>query len=435
MQAVMGLIQSLKMSPELLKPEIREKLFQLLKARDNSDLTRLYLRQYLPEKLVVDLDEQIYQERKTKQPSDISLRSRKALEKQASEIITWQTGKSATNALALQALIENGGAGPEMEKKVNDFLKVLSETALKSKETILPLESLLLTDPSQTSEQSENMKKFIERTSNSEPGLGLFIHDGIQISLLLNLAEERGLSLEPKLVAQARDWVDKQFHVIWNSGNALVRYNGDSSLSTYAQAALVLAAQDKKLSPLQSEVLKSLGKLREEKDSYSGLPKLYNYTAQPERSDATETSSAGRAVTAHLALYRHATSENKLQEARELLSKVTVFESHFSELFELPSGGRTHDRHPLGQGMAAYYGFGNIPFVADALGDLSKETSLTETERAKVSWLIERMTQRTYQLLNSEGLIENNANTPLVEIGHYNLLTGIALRRLERLRE
>ncbi|MFM8313999.1 MAG: hypothetical protein ACKOA8_06905, partial [Deltaproteobacteria bacterium] len=319
------------------------------------------------------------------------------------------------------------------EKKVNEFLNGLAQKVSRNNEPIQALDSLLLTDPSMNQEQSENMRKFIERTSHSAPDLGLFIHDGIQIGLLLNLAEERGLSLDPKLAAQAREWVEQQFHVIWNSGNSLVRYNGDSSLSTYAQAAVVLTAGDKKLSALQSEALKSLERLREETIPESGLPKLYNYTPQPQRKDATVTSSAGRAVTAHLALYRNASQENKSSEARSLLETVAVFESHFPELFELPSAGRTHDRHPLGQGMAAYYGFGNIPFVADALGDLSRDKSLSDSDQAKVKQLIERTTQRLYQLLNSEGLIENNTHTPLVEIGHYNLLAGIALRKLERL--
>ncbi|MFM8315664.1 MAG: hypothetical protein ACKOA8_15390, partial [Deltaproteobacteria bacterium] len=148
MEAVVGLTQSLQMDPNLLKPDIQERLYHLLKSRDGNDLTRLYLRQYLPAKLVGEIDERIYQERKSKQPTDISSRSRQALEKEANSITQWQTGKSATNALALQALIENGSTGPEMETKVNEFLKGLAQKVSKNSEPIQALESLLLTDPS-----------------------------------------------------------------------------------------------------------------------------------------------------------------------------------------------------------------------------------------------------------------------------------------------
>jgi len=417
--ASLGLGAIYKAHPEEITEARKEFLFKILNAKDHRDLARLHLRQNLPKDLVEELDEQVYVWQTATRPKDAFTKARKKIREQAKGIATHTQSNPARRALALQVLLEMESPKKETVAAMHQFLKDVLASANKPPERI-DVDKSLLTD----SEQSK-LDEFVERVSQRPQGLGLFIHDGIQIENLLSLAREKELELDPSLVKAVQKLTDQQFSTIWNSGHSLVRYQGNSSLSSYAQAAMILSKGDSALPPELSAALQNLSDLRKEINPQTGLPRLYNYTSQANRKDATPASSAGRALTSSLAFYEHATANEKAHEAKNLLKAAKNFESHFSQLFELPANDyRSHDRHPSGESMATYYGFGNVPFAATALVKLSGETHLSEAERKEVQVLAGRMKNRLLNLMRSEDSFTDNLG--------YNLLTAIALEKLEK---
>ena len=118
-----------------------------------------------------------------------------------------------------------------------------------------------------------------------------------------------------------------------------------------------------------------------------------------------------------------APKEQKAQEAQELLQATKNFESHFSQLFEVASFSRTHDRNARGEGMATYYGFGNVPYAAEALVSLKNDRSLNESQQNEVRWLSERIANRLLNMMRSDKRFTDDPR--------YNVLAGIALQKLD----
>jgi hypothetical protein len=236
------------------------------------------------------------------------------------------------------------------------------------------------------------------------------------------LARHKGIELDANTIKQIRKLTDKQFSIIWNNGDSLVRCDGDSSFSHYAQAALLASQNGHPLSPVLSDILKRMGDLRKEVHPHTGMPLLYNYTSESHRKDATQASSAGRAVTSHLALYDYAPQDQRPRRAQELLEAANNFEHHFSQLFEVADFNRTHDRNPRGEGMATYYGFGNVTYAAQALVKLKADRSLTQAQQKEVAWLSERISNRLLNLMRTEDNFTDDSR--------YNILAAIALKKL-----
>lgn len=128
-------------------------------------------------------------------------------------------------------------------------------------------------------------------------------------------------------------------------------------------------------------------------------------------------------MTTQLAFYEHASPENKPEKAQDLIQATRNFEAHFSQLFELANYFRTHDRHPKGEGMAPYYGFGNVPYAAEALVRLKTETTLEPEQQKEVQHLAERIQNRLLNLMRFEDSFTENRE--------YNHLAIIALKKLE----
>lgn len=414
--AALGLGTLFKKSPQLITKERKDFLFEVLNAKDGNDLARLYLRQHLPEALFKELDEQVYQWQLLRRPKNTAARLAQRTAKEAREVAIHPHGQPARRALAYQALLELEPPSHKLVTQINEFLKQVVASAQEPQKTLRVDDHLL------SNHQKTELEDFLKRTEGKPKGLGFYIHDGIQIENLLKAARKKGIELDPLPVKAVRELTEQQFRVIWNQGNALVQQGGDSSLSSYAHAALVLS-RSHPLSPPVTEALQSLDTLRNQIHPETGLPKLYNYTAEDYRKDATPASSAGRAVTSRLVFYEHAKPEHRPEEAQALLKAAQGFETHFSQLFELANYFRTHDRHPKGEGMAPYYGFGNVPYAAEALVRLKTETTLEPEQQKEVQHLAERIQNRLLNLMRFEDSFTENRE--------YNHLAIIALIKLE----
>lgn len=415
--AAAGLAAIYRKNPELVTEERKEVLFEILNTKDNNDLARLYLRQLLPEDLAYELDEQVYVWQKAKRPPNAFPTAMKRIKKDALSVATADRGQPARRALAFQALLEIDTPSHTLVREINKFLSEVISSANEKPEHIR-IDDSLLNGPNK-----DALEDFVKRTQSSPRGLGLNIHDGIQLENLLGTARRKRIELNPQVVKSIKELTSKQFHVVWNSGSALVRYEGDSNLSNYAQAAMILSPGETALTPTLSEALKHFQALRNDINPKSGLPQLYNYTSESYRKDATPASSAGRAVTSQLAFYEHASPEDKSKEAQELFKAAKNFEAHFSQLFELADFFRTHDRNPKGEGMATYYGFGNIPYAAEALVKLKNDATLSAEQQKEIRWLSDRMSNRLLNLMRFEDRFTDN--------NEYNFLTTIALKKLD----
>ncbi|NBW98764.1 hypothetical protein EBR03_04260 [bacterium] len=415
--AALGLGQLFKKSPELITKERKDFLFEILNAKDDNDLARLYLRQNLPEALFKELDERVYQWQHLRRSKNTAARLAQRTAKEAREIAVHDRGQPARRALAFQALLELEPPSQKTVNQINDFLKQVIASANEN-HAPLQIENNLLSD-----HQKAHLEAFIQRTAESPKGLGLTIHDGIQIENLLTALRKKGIEVDPKTFKMIRDLTEQQFRVIWNQGNPLVQHDGDSGLSSYAHAAMVLSRGNHAPSKTLMLALKSMDSLRAQIHPETGSPKLYNYTSESYRKDATPASQAGRAVTSQLALYEQASPAKKPEEAQQLLKTTQAFEVHFSQLFELANHFRTHDRHPKGEGMAPYYGFGNVPYAAEALIRLKTESTLDPTQKKEVQYLAERIQNRLLNLMRFEDSFTENRD--------YNHLAMIALKKLE----
>lgn len=415
--AALGLSTLLKRHPHLITKERKDFLFEILNAKDDNDLARLYLRQHLPEGLFKELDERVYQWQLIRQPKKIGLKLAQRTAKEAREIADFEKGHPARRALAYQALLELESPTQKTVAKIHDFLKQVLASA-NEKQVALNIEDNLLND-----HQKAHLEDFIQRTADQPKGLGLNIHDGIQIENLLTALRKKGVEMDPVTVKSVQELTEQQFRVVWNQGNPLVQHEGDSGLSSYAHAAMVLSRGNNAPSPTLKLALESLDSLRTEIHPVTGLPKLFNYTAEGYRKDATPASAAGRAVTTQLAFYEHASPENKPEKAQDLIQATRNFEAHFSQLFELANYFRTHDRHPKGEGMAPYYGFGNVPYAAEALIRLKTDPALDTNQRKEVHQLAERIQNRLLNLMRFEDSFTENRD--------YNHLAIIALKKLE----
>ncbi|MFM8268654.1 MAG: hypothetical protein ACKN9V_00555 [Pseudomonadota bacterium] len=415
--AAAGLAAIYKKYPELITEARKEFLFEILNAKDQNDLARLYLRQLLPTDLARELDEQVYVWQKAKRPYNALNLAQKRIKKDALSVATAKGGPPARRALAFQSLLELETPTQNTVREINKFLQEVVSAANEKPERIHLDESLLNTD------QIDKLEQFVNRVQSNSRGLGLNIHDGIQLENLFITARRKGLELDAQAVKSAKELIQNQFNLLWNSGSSLVRYQGDSSLSNYAQAAMILSSHNSPLSPALSDALTHFQKLRRQINPDSGLPQLHNYTSEAYRKDATAASSAGRALTSQLVFYRHSNSATKASEAQELLKTASNFESHFSQLFELANFFRTHDRNPRGEGMAPYYGFGNVTYAADALVLLSNDPSLSKEQHQKVRWLSDRITNRLLNLMRFEDRF--------TDINEYNFLSTIALNKLD----
>ncbi len=415
--AALGLSRLYKDYLELLTAERKEVLFKVLSAKDDNDLARLYLRQLLPAEVAKELDENIYVWQKAHQPPQALFHSIQSARKEAEQLASNENAPPAHRALGFQALLDQETPKRKLIEQINQFLKKVVETSAQPPEKIR-IDEALLTDA-----QKERLEEFIKRTNGNPRGLGLSIHDGIQIEQLLTIAQKKQIELDTDTTKKIRELTNKQFAAIWNGGASLVRYDGDSNLSSYAQAALIASQDGRPLSPTLNEMLRKMGELRGQINPQTGMPHLYNYTSESYRKDATPASSAGRALTNQLAFYQNAGSPEKAQEAQELLQATKNFESHFSQLFEVASFSRTHDRNARGEGMATYYGFGNVPYAAEALVSLKNDRSLNESQQNEVRWLSERIANRLLNMMRSDKRFTDDPR--------YNVLAGIALQKLD----
>lgn len=415
--AALGLGTLFKKSPHLITQERKDFLFEILNAKDGNDLARLYLRQHLPEVLFQELDEQVYQWQLLRRPKNTAARLAQRTAKEAREVAVHPQGQPARRALAFQALLELEAPSHKTVNQINDFLKQVIASA-NEKPAPLHIEDNLLSDP-----QKAHLEAFVQRTAESPKGLGLNIHDGIQIENLLTALRKKGIEMDPNTFKTIRELTEQQFRVIWNQGNPLVQHDGDSGLSSYAHAAMVLSRGNHAPSQTLMLALKSMDSLRAQVHPETGFPKLYNYTSESYRKDATPASQAGRALTSQLAFYERASLAKKPDEAQALFAAAKQFENHFSQLFELANYFRTHDRHPKGEGMAPYYGFGNVPYAAEALVRLKTETTLEPAQQKEVQYLAERIQNRLLNLMRFEDSFTENRD--------YNHLAMIALKRLE----
>ncbi|NBV49848.1 hypothetical protein EBR78_01365 [bacterium] len=73
--------------------------------------------------------------------------------------------------------------------------------------------------------------------------------------------------------------------------------------------------------------------------------------------------------------------------------------------------------------MAPYYGFGNVPYAAEALIRLKTESTLDPTQKKEVEYLAERIQNRLLNLMRFEDSFTENRD--------YNHLAMIALKKLE----
>jgi hypothetical protein len=415
--AAAGLGAIYKKHPEFLTKERRQILFDILIERDDNDLARLYLRQKLPSDLARELDEQVYEWQKARRPRNALAKVTQKTKEEAHGMATYEGGNVARRALAFQALLEIESPTRKSVSNINLFLKQVVASANQKPEQIR-IDDSLLSEP-----VKDKLNEFVERIERSPVGLGLNIHDGIQIESLLTAARRKGIELDPTAVKSVRELTQKQFEVIWNGGNFLVKQGGDSNLSNYAHAALMVSQGNSPLSPTLTEAMERFHALRKERNPETGLPKLYNYTSESYRTDATEASSAGRAITSQLAFYQRASGGDRPQEAQELLKASNNFDKHFSQLFEWANYFRTHDRNPSGEGMATYYGFGNVPYAAEALVHLKAEPNLTESQRQNVRSLANKIQNRLLNLMRFEDRFTDRPD--------YNLLAIIALKKLD----
>ncbi|NBV51764.1 hypothetical protein EBR78_11190, partial [bacterium] len=255
--AALGLGQLFKKSPELVTKERKDFLFEILNAKDDNDLARMYLRQHLPEALFKELDERVYQWQQLRRSKNTAARLAQRTAKEAREIAVHPKGQPARRALAYQALLELETPSQKVVTQINEFLKQVITSAQEKQETLNIEEHLL------SNHQKTHLEEFLKRVKNRSRGLGMNIHDGIQIENLLTVARRKGIELDPTTVKAVRDLTEQQFRVLWNQGNPLVQQGGDSSLSSYAHAALILS-RNHLPSPTITEALQSLNTLRNE---------------------------------------------------------------------------------------------------------------------------------------------------------------------------
>lgn len=415
--ATLGLGRIYQTHPESLTKERKEVLFEILNAKDDNDLARLYLRQNLSPQLAKELDEQVYQWQKTSRPKNALTKVTHHVKQAALGLALHPQAQPARRALAFQALLETEPITRKLVNQINQFLQDVISSSNEKPERFQIDESLL------QDSQKDKLKEFIGRIEKSPKGLGLYIHDGIQLENLITAARKKGIELDAKALSSVRNLTESQFRAIWNGGDLLVQYNRNSSLSNFAHAAMIVSQDNRALSPTLSEALTQMQALKSDIHPESKLPRLFNYTSESYRKDATSASSAGRALTSQLAFFNQANAADRSQEAQELLNRAHIFETHFSQLFELANYFRSHDRNPSGEGMASYYGFGNAPYAAEALVKLKNEPSLTETQKKEVKWLADRFRNRLLNLMRFEDRFTDNFD--------YNMLSMIALKKLD----
>jgi hypothetical protein len=421
-QASYALGETLKAHPKA-DEALKTQLTDILAAHDRHDELRLYIRQNLPAPLLKELDNRVFKIQTEQRPADAAEKASTAAQTIARQLGQDSSAAIGARALAFRSLLTNPGSNlEEMRPQLETFLKQLvQESTAKAKE----VPGLTLADQGLDPEAVKRASEFTLRASEQPRGIGWDIHDGVQLNQLMNIVESSGMALDPSLVKQVRTLTDQQFSRVWNSANPVVAfYNGNSNFSTYGQATMLLNSSP---SDITRAALKNLESRRSED------PTSVRFSYDFKNRAPTDTAeSSGRAVTAQFAIYQQAPKESRPQEAQRLLTTLKNFEENFSQLFELPlQTYRTHNRHPQGQQMAVYYGFGNTPYAAEAIQRLASDSSLTADQRDQLYRVSERIEGRLLNLVSSSGLIyrmtkENFAH----EQDAYNLLTDLTLKTL-----
>lgn len=408
--AINGLGKLLKSHPEITNSEIwseiSQRLSSILSAVDENDTQRLQIRQFLPEGLVRKLDREILDAAVQKQDPGRFAATLEKTQKAAIELFSAgeQAGLLAPGeqALALQYLVESGY--PEA--------------------------------PTMT-------QKFLETTNTKGS-----IHNVNAVLGLLRATKEAGMKLPEGLAERVQAQVESDAGRMVNAGPlaASIR-NGpnriDSNLISYAAAAFLTAAPDD-LTPTQKQVLERIRQMSDQVPAGEPLRLPYGIPqggGSPRVPSEDIASTSGRDLTARLALYQQAASENKPDAALALLRASQTFLDHFSQTHEIPlTSGRTHDRTPGSHQMALYYGTANDVSLSTALRLLSTDETLTSSQRSEVFNLSTEARNRILMLTEKDGTVrkrqqESYANENLVN----QVLIGLSLKDLplspqERLR-
>lgn len=424
--ASLALGNVLKAYPDKADESLKTQLTDILAAHDKHDELRLYLRQNLPEPLRKELDNRVFKAQSERRPVGLAERATVATATLAEQVLADPKSPIGQTALALRTLLTNPrGNQEELGPKLETFLKQIVGHSSGSNEEAL---DLTLAETETNPATTKKAKAFSAGARVGARGIGWNIHDGIQLNELITLAESKGIAIDPALIQQARALTNQQFNRVWNAGNPVVSFSdGNSNLTTYAQSAMVLSLRQDQIPEVARGALKNLERRRVE-DAES-VRFSYDFN---NRIPTASAESSGRAVTAQLALYQQAPAESRPQEAKRLLKTLTRFEENFSQLFELPlQTQRTHNRHPQGQHMAAYYGFGNAPYAADAIRRLASDASLSPEQRDQVYRISERLEGRLLNLMNQDGLLYPIQNENFAyERASYNFLTDLTLKSL-----
>ncbi|MFM8268791.1 MAG: hypothetical protein ACKN9V_01270 [Pseudomonadota bacterium] len=415
---------TLKAHPDKADEALKTQLTGILAAHDKYDELRLYLRQNLPTPLVRELDNRVFKIQTEQRPVNAAEKASEAAQAIARQLSQDSSAAIGPRALAFRSLLTSSQKPDEIRPQLEQFLNQILE---KSSGKATEVHSLTLADMDLDPEAEKRAAEFASRVSGQSRGVGWDIHEGVQLNQLMNLAESKGISLAPSLVTKVRSLTDQQFNRISNAGNPVIRFGDDSSFSTFAQASMVLSLPQGGLPDVGRAALKNLERRRVEDPNSVSFSYDYN-----NRAPTTSVESSGRAVTAQFAIYQQASEESRPQEAQRLLTTLKNFEENFSQLFELPlQTNRTHNRHPEGQQMATYYGFGNAPYAADAIRRLASDSSLSAEQRDQLYRVSERVEGRLLNLVNQDGRLypiqrENFAH----EQAAYNLLTDLTLKTL-----
>jgi hypothetical protein len=375
----------LKAKPELITSTIEQRLTQVLEAKDNKDLSRLHLRQNLPQELVTKLERRILENQKV-EPGRLDATLEKAtqvaLELQDKEGIGLKG--VGQRALAIEYLIRSGY--PDALEKAEKFL-----------ETAFPKG---------------------------------YIHNTNAIQGVIQAAHEAGLQINPATVEKIQARLEKDGRMLWNSGNPEMRKGSDSNLIPYGGAAYITTAPDpRQLNETQRQILEKLNQMK-------GKPIPYFFDSQsPSRENGPlldRAPTSGRTVTAALASYLTAPSDQKPESAERLLTAAKTFAQNFSQLHEVPlSSPRFHDTTPGGQQMAAYYGFANAPNMARAVTLLSADASLSPEKRQEAQQLALELEKRLLTLTESDGTVrKRQIESYPNENSVHQILTGLTLLKV-----
>ncbi|NBT57759.1 hypothetical protein EBT16_03140, partial [bacterium] len=377
----------LKARPELVTAEVEQRLNQVLGAKDEKDLSRLHLRQNLPEELVARLNKKLLEDQKV-EPGRLDAVLERAT--QAALDLQKKEGMGlmgvGQRALAIEYLIRSGH--PEAVEKASQFL-----------ETAFPKG---------------------------------YIHNINAIQGVIQASREAGIELPAATLEKIQARLEKDGRMLWNSGNPEMRKGEDSNLIPYGGAAYITTAPDPgQLNETQKQILDRLSQMK-------GKPVPYFFDSKDKSQEKgpllDPAPTSGRTVTAALASYLTAPEGKKPDSAERLLTAARTFSDHFSQTHEIPiSSERTHDRTPGAQQMAAYYGFANDPNLARALTLLSHDPSLSAEKRKEAQDLATQFQTRLLSLTESDGRIrQRQVESYPNENQVHQLFTGLTLLRLNR---